>query len=448
MHVGNPALDLDLSPKSTNEFCDAASTASPAVHPTLRPASPTTTLKKSIAAAEQQLQDIRNRLKKNKKDHKTTSTSLKKEVEALNGRLSGSGNTDDRQRQRILQLERDIKQAKETCVEVEEEIQALGDIPEEDHDIHSSQNKAWRREKNQRASTLDELERIKTEAGRNGTQAQSDITAASQKRERLLARQAKLQEQHDRLVAAKAEGKTAHERKIAQRAALLQHRADVELQYKNAIELWEQEAISTSARRIQLEQQAQYYESLYQQQMQQGHHSVPTTPEGPLPGTSGPPRSAHHLPTAFPPFQFPPPTLHTNPVKFRGGRGRSSSMFSEVSGFTDDIEDAAPVSAGPHAARPDWSAIPDFRPSSAFFSGGPYGFWAMPNGINGMRKGSGGSGSASASVSASTSASGSGSANGSQGDPLSPLQASAVTVTSGMNFSSLTVGSPWNPTSR
>jgi hypothetical protein len=113
--------------------------------------------------------------------------------------------------------------------------------------------------------------------------------------------------------------------------------------------------------------------------------SVPTTPEGPLPGTSMSPHA-----NAFTSFTFPSLNSHVNstPGSLRGGRGRSSSMLSNVSGFTDGFDE-------PHSP-------------SAYIIGNPFNA-PLLNGRNGSH----GSGSLS---------SGTSSQSSSQRDPLSPVQ--------------------------
>ena len=134
----------------------------------------------------------------------------------------------------------------------------------------------------------------------------------------------------------------------------------------------------------------QHLEVLFQQaQQQQQQHSVPTTPEGALPGTNT-------LGGALPAFHFPAaiggaPHSGTPGSLYREGRGRSSSMLSNISGFTDAL-DEGPVS-----------------PPVAALSSNPFAAYA-PH-LNG-RKGSAGSGSNS----------GSGSGNSSTRDPMSPVQ--------------------------
>jgi hypothetical protein len=119
------------------------------------------------------------------------------------------------------------------------------------------------------------------------------------------------------------------------------------------------------------------------------NESIPTTPEGPLPGTTMSPYA-----NAFTSFTFP--QLHhvgSTPGSLRNGRGRSSSMLSDVSGFTDGFEEHI---------------------SPVYALDNPFNASGFANGLgNGLGNGSHGSGSLS---------SGTSSQSSSQRDPLSPVQ--------------------------
>ena len=126
----------------------SASIASPPAHQTLRPSSPTTTLKNSIAAADQQLQEQRNRLKRNKKDHKTAITNIKKEVDTLGNRLANAGGSDERQRQRVLQFTQNIRQAEDAAAEFAVQAENLGSIPEDEAKEAAAKKAEWKKEHN------------------------------------------------------------------------------------------------------------------------------------------------------------------------------------------------------------------------------------------------------------------------------------------------------------
>ena len=369
-----------------------ASVASPSAHQTLRPSSPTTTLKNSIAAADQKLQDYRNRLKRNRKDHKTGITAVKREVDTLSNRLANAGGSDDRQRQRVLQFNQQIRQADDAAADFALRIDSLGEIPEDDVDKATMKKRAWKQERDHKNVVAAEFESAKNEVERQANAVETEITSVLQKRERLQQRQTRLNEQHERLIIANKEGFSAKQRREQERQALIQERVNIENQYRSNINSYERRMNELNISTSQTMQTLQHYEAMLLQQSQQPQ-SVPTTPEGPLPGTLN---SMSPHANAFTSFTFPSlsaqvnntPGFNSTPGSIRGGRGRSSSMLSNVSGFTDGFDEFASPS------------MPTLN--------SPFHHVGLLNG----RKGSQGSGSLS---------SGTSSQSSSQRDPMSPL---------------------------
>ncbi|KAH7138242.1 hypothetical protein B0J11DRAFT_587404 [Dendryphion nanum] len=370
---------------SAGPVADQASIASPPPHQTLRPSSPTTTLKNSIASADQKLQDYRNRLKRNRKDHKTAITAIKKEVDTLANRLANAGGSDERQRQRVLQFNQNIRQADDAAADFSLQVDSLGDIPADEAQEAAVVKRAWKKERDQNQAILAEFEKVKADIERDVSGVDSDIISAIQKRERLQQRHTRLNEQHERLVTANREGFSAQQRRQQERMAMMQDRLNIENQYRSNINGYERRSAEYNISTSQLMQTIQHYEALLLQASQQ-QPSVPTTPDGPLPGTSnGMTMSPFATAFTFPSF---PGHINSTPGSMRGGRGRSSSMLSNVSGFTDGFDE-------------------HFSPSHPMLGNPFYG----PGLLNG-RKGSNGSGSLS---------SGTSSQSSSQRDPMSPV---------------------------
>ncbi|KAJ9647066.1 hypothetical protein H2199_002052 [Coniosporium tulheliwenetii] len=379
---------------------DQASAAVPPPRQSLRPSSPTTTVKMSIAATEQKVQDARNRLKRNRKDHKTGLASVKKEVDNLNNRLSSSGGNDERQRQRAMQFNQSIRQAEETASSLTAQIDDLGDIPADELTASAAKRRSWQQATGARNSAAEELDRAKAESDRQTSAIQSEINAALQKRDRLQARQEKLTEQHDRLCELNAQDLMAKERRAASRA---QKRASHAAEAKNMVHTLESvraEIVRTYEHRAQIQQQIYHLEAIYSQS--QMAHSVPTTPEGPLPGTTG--NRAFGVGFQFPatvPAQYAGQPAASS-SHLREGRGRSSSMFSNASGYTDQLEDLP--------AQPQLPISPPAASVYANTNGARLADHANSNGDGAGRNGS------------VESRSGSTSSSASQRDPISPPQ--------------------------
>jgi hypothetical protein len=303
----------------------------------------------------------------------------------LSNRLANAGGSDERQRQRVLQFTQNIRQAEDTTADYALQADNLGEIPEEETQDAAAKKAAWKKERDNKNAIASEFDNVKAEIERQVQSVESDITAALRQRERLQQRQTRLNEQHDRLVTANAEGFTAKQRREQERTALRQQRAEIENQYRSNINGFERRTEEHNIQTGQMMQTIHQYEELILAQSQH-HMSVPTTPEGPLPGTS---MSPHANPFAS--FTFPSLNSHVNstPGSLRGGRGRSSSMLSNVSGFTDGFDEP-------------------YSPSG-YTLGNPFNA-PLLNGHNGSH----GSGSLS---------SGTSSQSSSQRDPMSPVQA-------------------------
>jgi hypothetical protein len=323
---------------------------SPPAHQTLRPSSPTTTLKNSIAAADQKLQDLRNRLKRNRKDHKAAISTIKKELDMLQNRLATAGGSDDRQRQRVLQFNQSIRQADEASADLSLQIESLGDIPRDELADAAAKKKAWKNERDHKDAVSTGLESLKAEIERKANSVKSDINSVLQKRERLQQRQTTLNEKHERLITANRQGFSAKQRKEQERAAARAEKLSIEHQYRSNINSYERRMNEINASTVSTVAAIQHIESLLMQQAQQSQ-SVPATPEGPLPGTTNSfsPQANGFSPqaNAFSSFTFPSLTAQVNstPSSLRGGRGRSSSMLSNVSGFTDGFDESTSASA-------------------------------------------------------------------------------------------------------
>jgi hypothetical protein len=313
----------------------------PAKTQSLRPLSPKTTLRNSIQAAEQQLEAHRNRLKRNKRDHKNTLASLQKEVDSLNSRLSSNGGNDERLRQKARQLEQSSQQAKAKEIEMLTQIEQFGEVPADEMKDASRQRAAWKQEKDRLSEARKTFELAKASADRDISQAKSEVSSLRLKHQKFEQRQVKYKEQHARLVSETNQSQEAQSRRFHERDVVLRSRSDDERRWIEQTAVIEHETQSIWARAAKADAESKQLEDLFNRNMQQ--QSVPTTPEGPLPGTRN---LNHYNGNGFTQlqqgFQFPPPGFidsNNLPSLYREGRGRSSSMLSGVSGFTDELDD-------------------------------------------------------------------------------------------------------------
>ncbi|KKF96412.1 putative ubiquitination network signaling protein acrB [Ceratocystis platani] len=115
-------------PSRSTDTKAVASAAQTAQTP-LRPDSPATTLKTSIAAADNKLADERSRLKTLRKEWKTKINSLKKDIEGPENPINTTSSGDDRLRQKIRAQETQQAQALKDAAEISERIAALEAVP-------------------------------------------------------------------------------------------------------------------------------------------------------------------------------------------------------------------------------------------------------------------------------------------------------------------------------
>lgn len=298
----------------------------PVQHQALRPLSPTSTLKQSIAAAEAKREEIRNKLKRTRKDHKTGASAIRREIDQLQAKVTSSGSQDERSRQRILQLKQNIKQAEEATESLKQEIEALGEVPREDTDNATARRKSFEAASAAKDEAVAELEEARNTVNKELAGLQAEITSVGQKHERLMTRRTKLNEQFNRMMSQQHADMSARQRYEHERAQQREERNNT----------MEQLIYWINASRAQTEDNHARAQDFYRQaaQIEREMQLPPQTPEGNLPGTNGPRGPISQ------PFEFPPFSTFSNPSipAMWNGRQRSSSMLSGYSGFTNEIE--------------------------------------------------------------------------------------------------------------
>ncbi|KAL9075927.1 MAG: hypothetical protein Q9161_001321 [Pseudevernia consocians] len=357
------------------------------------PTSPTTTLKNSIAAFESSLSEAQARQKRSKKDNKAASASLKKDIEVFSAKISKLGGEDKAHLNRHLQWNQHTRQADEAVASLSGEIESMGCLPEDEIRLSKERKAGWDEARTHQTATRDGLFRCKESAHQEKSSVHAEATSTQQKKERLLVRKSKLNDQHDRLHSATSHGLDEKQRKNSGQAAKDLERIQIETRSFNQLTQYQQTLQDSRYVTQQTWHQAQIVESAFyeQQMMSTPDEERSSTPEGDLPGTV-----PHH--TAAPAFRFPvfgspdPPNgtrSHSGSFRHSDNRPRSTSMLSGNSAYAD-FEDQDP--APPMPTR----AVEVIRERG--------------------RKQSGGSGSGS---------------SGSQRDPASPVVGSAALMSPG-----------------
>lgn len=382
-----------------------------------RPGSPTTTLKTSIASSEVKLTEERNRQKRERKDQKTKLNTARKEIEKLISNIASSGGNDDKLRQKVQQAHLNQKQAEDTLNLLAVQIESLETIPTDESSTYTTSKRSFQSERDTYNQFRQDFQSAKEAFERDVAALGNEVTNLQQKRERMQSRIAKLNGEHERITDANARGIDEAQRKATDRQAKEAERAKMEMLLLERLHTINAQidtnttTLQTLFLSIQTYQQAEMYAAQQAQLSDSPTTSIPSLnmpfsigasavsdiPEG---GLLASPGLAANYPWNAPPntagLYAPGYAMHLSLSGHRT-RGRSSSMLSNVSGFTQSSGETPGM---PHIQTSGFgSAL-----GSVFKFG------------HSERKGSSGSGSGS----------GSGSAGpGSVGDPKSPTVGNA-----------------------
>ncbi|KAI1627438.1 hypothetical protein EDD37DRAFT_622302 [Exophiala viscosa] len=324
------------------------------VRQSTRPSSPTTTLKNSIATAEANLNESRNRLNKARRQHRTTLAKVEREVDSYNTRLRTAGD-DNKQKQKLLQAERSIEQTRTATQKLDADLEGLVTTPEDDIEDHSASQSAFETQSRVLAEAKESLASASSAADTDLQCAKTELTTVVTRKERLTGRNAKLTEQHDRITQANAQGLNERERKAAESNAkdTDQQRREVDLLHH--IQNLEGEVNSQKMRLDANRRQLRQFEEEDARQILISS-SGPLTPEGELPGTRQTPQ--HARPYAFGSFQAFPnspviPEVQGSPflayaktlpsTDQRRPRSNTNQSAGGISNLSAEFEDADPI---------------------------------------------------------------------------------------------------------
>ena len=377
----------------TNATPDASIPSNSSLHRVHRPSSPTTpstTLKKSIAAFETNLSESQARQKRSKKESKIASAALKKDIDVFISKISKLAGEDKAHTNRHLQWSQHTKQADEAVNLITGEIELLGCVPEDDLKASREKKAAWEETMNGQSLARDALFRTKESAHREKSAVQTETITAQQKRERLQGRKTKLNEHHERLESVTSQGQDEKQRKNSEQAAKDLERLGMEQRCRESMTSYQQVLQERQYQAQQAWHQCRTVEAAFyeQQKMHTSLEERPITPEGDLPGTvlHQTPAPGFRFPTFGSPDHLSGLRSHSGSLRHNDHRPRSTSLLSGNSVYPD-FEDDDP--APPMPTR----AVEVIRERG--------------------RKQSGGSGSGS---------------SGSQRDPASPLVGNAVQI--------------------
>lgn len=439
--------------------------------------SPATTLRTSIAGLEAKLSDEKARLKGLRKENNRKTNSVKKDIDRLTSAVQSAGGNDEKLRQKIAQNMTQQKQAEQTMEDLKEQLKELATIPEAVLADYRKKQGEYNSEKGQFDQARAAFKGFKSTVEHETKALDDEQTSLGAKRTKIAARLKKVDGEHARITDANARGLDEAERRRQETATfesdLARREKDYAERYTLALARNDKKQLDAASlsgmAQSMLEQMNQAdYQTFYERQEPTSYNTAATqwpqytqnplwspSPSAALPATTlAGSTSVNPLfaQPAFPQYQHPTSV----PLRHKS-RGRSSSMLSDVSGFTQSTgdEDEGVISSGsknascgnlnagtttttgsssinvnappflPPIQTQSHSGNPSPFAQYSHLAGGmrsPPGFPPFPQG-GVTRKGSGcGSGSGlGGSGSAGSVRSGSGSSEGSNKDPTSPV---------------------------
>ncbi|KAJ8123456.1 hypothetical protein O1611_g9586 [Lasiodiplodia mahajangana] len=324
----------------------------------LRPDSPFTTLKTSIAASESKLVEEKTRQKALRKEFHRKVNSLKKENEKLSAAVQSAGTGDDKLRQKIQQNTTQQKQADQAMTSLELSLKELGQIPEGLKSKWKTAQSSWTNEKAQFDGAVATFKSFKASVEEGIKNLEYEKTNLQAKRNKISTRIAKVDGELARITDANARGLDEAERRRQARETFQSDIARTERELDLRINEVETAAFNREQENLILKaqldsfhtQQATYaYTGSYDNfaevpgQFAQAGPSTQVQPNAtgtvPYDAAAAWNNSLYQsslwgpspLTSAFVPQTATAPQPQQQTTK---ARGRSSSMLSNVSGFT------------------------------------------------------------------------------------------------------------------
>ena len=348
---------------------DSAAGLSPNPQVAGRPNSPITTLKTSIATSKVKLDEERSRQKGHRREYRTKLSSARKDIDKLNSSIANAGGNDDKQKSKITQHTHLIKQADDACLALETEIAELGNIPSDDTSLHSSSHAEVKAQRETHKQKKEAFKAAKLAADREVQALKNEISSLQQKRERYEARIAQLNERHERITDANAKGLDEAQRKDRERQARREERNKIQAFYSNRLHVIQDNINQGSTALVQLHaaieavQHAMYADSpsASSQNLSAGFgDTIPENSGIPTTYSWNSPAPGMYVTSGYAPMLG----LLSTPQGHRATRGRSSSMLSNVSGFTQSSGEG-PSGFGPIGKGSVWEDAREERKASS-----------------------------------------------------------------------------------
>jgi chaperonin cofactor prefoldin len=317
--------------------------------------SPATTLRASIVAAEVKLAEEKARLKAVRKDNNRKLNAARKEIERLSTAVQSAGGDDEKLRQKIAQNRIQEKRAEESIRELETQLKELETVPEDLLKEQRATHGAWTSEKAKFDQARADFKNFKASIDKQIKSLEEENASLRAKRNKIAARIAKVDDEHARITDANARGLNEVERRRQERAELQAELARAEHTIVDRIQTLQATNAAKQAQIHDMAAQLQTYLASFHDDMPaQPNHFAPSGPWGApaapfatqavwppvsMPAQVTPAQVTPLLaPSQLSAFSTPLQATMSTPPPHRT-RGRSSSMLSDVTGFTQSTDE-------------------------------------------------------------------------------------------------------------
>ncbi|KKY37003.1 hypothetical protein UCDDA912_g03008 [Diaporthe ampelina] len=331
----------------------------PAPRSQYRHQSPATTLRTSIAGLEQKLNDEKARLKSLRRDNNRKTNALKKDIDRLTSAVQSAGGNDEKLRQKIAQNMTQQKQAEQAIAELQEQVKDLQSIPEEVLADYRKKQGQYNSEKGQFDQAKGAFKSFKHSVDQDAKALDDERTSLQAKRTKIAARLNKVDGEHARITDANARGLDEADRRRQETAAFESEAARREQEYADRLAIArvhnDDKTQNAANMATMLEgilnnfNQAEYAAFYERQEAAAYHNAASQWPQyaqnhtwSPATSAALPNSTLATAPAPNPLFSHGtfPQYQHASHVPLpRRSRGRSSSMLSDVSGFTQSTDD-------------------------------------------------------------------------------------------------------------
>ena len=333
----------------------------------LRPDSPATTLKTSIEAAEIKLNEEKNKLKSCRKESKSRINALKKDIETTDHQLSTAGNSDEKFRQKSRQQEIQKAQAERDTEVLADQLKNFDAAPEL-VERRKRLEKQYASQKTVYDAAKKEHEDFKAKLDKDVKAKEVEETNLSSRVNKVRTRISKVETELANITDANNRGLDEEQRRKQERTTWEEQAAAIEGNYHERI----MQAQGNNAMKMEQVRAAEAQLAAVVSGMPLDLGGMPDMFVGPLGPTHQQPAGAWNPNPAAPPHVpsglwanstaelmpsinsiaggpsgtwRPPPTAPPfEPARMVRTRGRSSSMLSDISGFTQSSnEEGSPM---------------------------------------------------------------------------------------------------------